>query len=490
MRRLKLHMSLQTKFMLSVIVLLSTLAASILFVIEKREVQAIFEEQEGIGIIMAKNIANLIYSPLMFYDEDGVEESIEAEIDEKLIYVVVFDQHRTPQGATRFIKDYEEIYNFSQLGEKVDENSFFSERKNLRIENSGQIQRILEIEVPIFYKDSKDRLGSVKIGLSLEEMRKEMQETRLMLLLIGCVGLLIGVAGAILLAQRITGPLKKLVEATVRISKGKLAQRIDITSRDEIGNLAKSFNKMSRQLLLTRKKMEEANIKLIQAEKLASIGRISAGIAHEIRNPLTSVKLNIQKLMQSENLNNVEKEHLDLSQEGIKHMEKSIKDLLDYTRASELNVDRFSVEQVLEESIKTLAGSLELKKVVLEKNYQNNLPQALVDGDKLRQVFLNVLRNAYEAVEEGGKISISLSLLNDRFGDKIKVEIVDDGGGIPEKDRDLIFELFYTTKTTGIGLGLAIARKIIEQHNGSIRLKENMTQGTSFEILIPVEGPR
>ncbi len=483
-------MSLQTKFMLSVIVLLSTLAASILFVIEKREVQAIFEEQEGIGIIMAKNIANLIYSPLMFYDEDGVEESIEAEIDEKLIYVVVFDQHRTPQGATRFIKDYEEIYNFSQLGEKVDENSFFSERKNLRIENSGQIQRILEIEVPIFYKDSKDRLGSVKIGLSLEEMRKEMQETRLMLLLIGCVGLLIGVAGAILLAQRITGPLKKLVEATVRISKGKLAQRIDITSRDEIGNLAKSFNKMSRQLLLTRKKMEEANIKLIQAEKLASIGRISAGIAHEIRNPLTSVKLNIQKLMQSENLNNVEKEHLDLSQEGIKHMEKSIKDLLDYTRASELNVDRFSVEQVLEESIKTLAGSLELKKIVLEKNYQNKLPQALVDGDKLRQVFLNVLRNAYEAVEEGGKISISLSLLNDRFGDKIKVEIVDDGGGIPEKDRDLIFELFYTTKTTGIGLGLAIARKIIEQHNGSIRLKENMTQGTSFEILIPVEGPR
>jgi len=490
MSKKKLHMSLQTKFMLSVIVLLSTLAASILFVIEKREVKAIFEEQEEIGIIMAKNIANLIYSPLMYYDEEGIEESIEAEIDEKLIYVVVFDRYRTPQGGTRFIQDYEETYNFSQLGENVDENSFFSERKNLRIENSGQILRILEIEVPIFYKDSKDRLGSLKIGLSLEETRKEMRQTRLMLLLIGGVGLLIGVVGAILLAQRITGPLKKLVEATVRISKGKLAQRIDITSQDEIGNLAKSFNKMSRQLLLTRKKMEEANIKLIQAEKLASIGRISAGIAHEIRNPLTSVKLNIQKLMQSENLNEIEKEHLDISQEGIKHMEKSIKDLLDFTRASELNVDRFSVEQVLEESIKTLAGSLELKKIVLEKNYQNNLPQALVDGDKLRQVFLNVLRNAYEAVEEGGKITISLSLLKDRLGDKIKVEIVDDGGGIPEKDRDIIFELFYTTKTTGIGLGLAIARKIIEQHNGSIRLEENLTQGTSFEILIPVEGPR
>jgi signal transduction histidine kinase len=194
--------------------------------------------------------------------------------------------------------------------------------------------------------------------------------------------------------------------------------------------------------------------------------------------------------MQSENLNDVEKEHLDISQEGIKHMEKSIKDLLDFTRASELNVDRFSVEQVLEESIKMLADSLELKRVNLVKNFQDELPQALVDGDKLRQVFLNILRNAHEAVEEGGQITISLSLLKEQSGKKIKVEIVDDGRGIPEEDREIIFELFYTTKATGVGLGLAIARKIIEQHNGSIRVSENETKGASFEILIPVEGPK
>jgi signal transduction histidine kinase len=476
--------------MLSVIALLCALAASILFVIEKREVKAIFEEQKSIGIVMAKNIANTIYSPLQYWDEEGIEESIEAEIDEKLKYVVVFDKYRTTVGATRFIKDYEEIYNFSRLGENVDENSFFSERKNLKIQDSGQILRILEIEVPIFVPDSPDRWGSIKIGLSLEETRKEMQETRLMLLLIGGVGLLIGVVGAILLAQRITGPLKKLVEATVRISKGKLAQRIDITSQDEIGNLAKSFNKMSRQLLLTRKKMEEANKRLLQAEKLASIGRISAGIAHEIRNPLTSVKLNIQKLTQSDNFSEIEKEHLDLSQEGIKHMEKSIKDLLDFTRASELNLARFSIEQILDESIKMLADSLDLKKIVLEKNYPDELPQVLVDGDKLRQVFLNVLRNAYEAVDEGGKISISVFLLKERPGKRIKVEISDNGSGIPEKDRDIIFEIFYTTKTTGIGLGLAIARKILEQHKGSIRVAENMNKETLFEILIPVGAPK
>jgi len=476
--------------MLYVIVLLCVLAALILFIIEKREIKAIFEEQENMGILTAKYIANLNSQPLIQWDEEGVEESIEEEIDEKLIYIAIYDKFRMPFAASRFIRDYEEIYSFSQLGRDVNENSVFSQRKRIVDKDTEQILRILEIEIPIFVKGSQDRWGSIKIGLSLEETRKEIQQTRLILILIGGGGLLIGVLGAIFLAKRITGPLTKLVEATVRISKGHFSQRINITGQDEIGNLARSFNKMSRQLLLTRKKMEAANKKLIQAEKLASIGRISAGIAHEIRNPLTSVKLNIQKLTQSDNLDEMEREHLSLSQEGIKHMEKSIKDLLDFTRASELNPALFSVSQILDESIKTLADSLELKKVALERDYQDGLPQVSVDGDKLRQVFLNVLRNAYEAVEEGGKINISLSLLKERSRKMIKVDISDDGCGIPERERELIFELFYTTKPAGIGLGLAIARKIIEQHRGFIRVKENETKGTSFEILIPVEGVR
>ena len=487
---MKLRMSLQTKFMLSVIALLCVLASLILFVIEKREVKAIYEEQTTLGIVIAKNIANMIYSQLFVWDEEGIEESIEAEVDEKLIYIVIYDRFRSPLTATRFIKDYDEIYSFSLLGQQVDKNSFFSERKRLEDQDSVQVLRILEVEVPIFVKGSPDRWGSIKIGLSLEETQKEMRETRLMLLLIGSVGLLIGILGALLLAKRITGPLKKLVEATVKISKGHFSQRINITSQDEIGNLARSFNKMSRQLLQARKKEEVANQKLIQAEKLASIGRISAGIAHEIRNPLTSVKLNIQKLVLSDNLDEVEKEHLNISQEGIKYMEKSIKDLLDFTRASELELARFSIEQILEESVKTLADSLALKKVTLKRNFQDELPQVLVDGDKLRQVFLNILRNAYEAVDEEGEITISLSLLKERSRKIIKVVISDNGCGIPDKERDVIFELFYTTKTTGIGLGLAIARKIIEQHNGSIQLSENAKKGTSFEILIPVEAPQ
>ncbi len=487
---MKIRMSLQTRFVVWVIVLLMVLLVSILSFIEQREVKAIFEEEKEKGVLIAKNIAYLNLPAFIQWDEEGVRENIEEQIDENLVYVVFYGRYNNLFVGTSFIENYKEIYLYSDLEEEVDEKSYIFERKKFVDEKSTQILRILEIEVPIFVRGSPKRWGSIKIGLSLEEMRAEILKTRLMLIFIGCGGLLIGAFGAVLLARRITGPLKKLVEGTVKISKEDFSQKIDITSQDEIGNLAQSFNDMSRKLLLARERMEAASNKLIQAEKLASIGRISAGIAHEIRNALTSVKLNIQKLVQSDRLDETEKEHLSISQEGIGQMEKFVRELLDFTRVSELNLDRFSLEQILDESIKTLADTLELKKVVLEKNYKEGLPQVLVDADKLKQVFLNILRNAYDAVEEKGKINISLSLLKERGGSKIRVFISDNGCGIPEENREIVFEPFYTKKSSGIGLGLPIARKIIEQHRGTIRVKENAAQGTSFEIIIPTEEER
>jgi signal transduction histidine kinase len=471
-------------------VLIMVLLVSILLVIEQREVKAIFEEQKEKGVLIAKNIAYLNLPAFIQWDDEGVRENIEEQIDENLVYVVFYGRYNNLFVGTSFIENYKEIYLYSDLEEEVDEKSYLFERKKFVDEKSTQILRILEIEVPIFVRGSPKRWGSIKIGLSLEEMRAEILKTRLMLIFIGCGGLLIGAFGAVLLARRITGPLKKLVEGTVKISKEDFSQKIDITSQDEIGNLAQSFNDMSRKLLLARERMETASNKLIQAEKLASIGRISAGIAHEIRNALTSVKLNIQKLVQSDRLDETEKEHLSISQEGIGQMEKFVKELLDFTRVSELNLARFSLGQILDESIKTLADTLELKKVVLEKSYEEGLPQVLVDADKLKQVFLNILRNAYEAVEEKGKINIFLSLLKEQEGSKIRVFISDNGSGIPEENRETVFEPFYTTKASGIGLGLPIARKIIEQHRGTIRVKKNAAQGTSFEILIPTEEER
>lgn len=482
---MQLRLSLRTRFLVSVIILLIFLVGLILLVIEKREVRAIFEEEKKKGILIAENIAQLNLQPFLHWDDVGVEKNIEEQIDQKLIYVVIYDRNNKPFAASNFIKDYEKISRSSNLRGEEGPGAYFFELRNLEDKKSRKTMRILELETPIFAKGSPKRWGSIKIGLSLKDMQAEIQKTRMMLVLIGFGGLLIGILGANLLARRITGPIKKLAEGTIQISRGDFSHKIDIDSQDEIGNLAQNFNEMSRKLQLSKERIEIAQRKLIQAEKLASIGRVSAGIAHEIRNPLTSVKLNIQKVLESEQLGDIEKDHLSISQEGIDQLEYFIKELLNFTRVSELNFDRFAIEQIIDVSVKMIADSLELKNVHLKKNFQGEIPEVYVDGDKLRQVFLNILRNACEAADEGGRIDVSLSLLKDGRGKRARIEISDDGCGIPEKDWENIFEPFYTTKASGIGLGLANARKIIEQHSGSIRVKKKEGKGACFEILIP-----
>ena len=228
--------------------------------------------------------------------------------------------------------------------------------------------------MPIFPRGSDVLWGSVKMGLSLEALDRQVSRTRLVLILIGAVGLLFGTLGATVLAGRITRPIKKLADGTVRIARGEFSHRIEIHSRDEIGRLARDFNDMSEKLRQTLEAIEVANRKLVQSEKLAQIGRMAATIAHEIRNPLTSVKLNIQKVRSSLHLDEIEQEHMSLSEEGIAQIERFIKELLNFTRVSDLQKARFGIEQVLDESVKLLRDVLAEKSIAVERRYAAGLP--------------------------------------------------------------------------------------------------------------------
>lgn len=482
---MSLKHTLYTRFLAWTMLLLVFLVGTILFVIQRKEVRTIFEEARNRGILTAQYIANMNLRALVLWDEETLRTNIEGQADDKLVYIVFYDRNGKPRAANRLVTAIDDITCCSGLVGEARPDSASIKTREILIRNRKL--NVLEIELPVFVTGSPTRWASIKIGQSLENMRADVRRTRRVFLLIGLAGLLVGLAGSSLLAKRITRPLKELVEGTVRISRGDFSHRIGLASADEIGDLARSFNEMTERLLEARERMEAANRKLVQAEKLASIGRLAATIAHEIRNPLTSVKLNIQRIAESEHLDEIEQEHLAICQEGVGQIEKFIKELLEFTRVPPLARERFPIEQVLEESLKMLKDAFRQKRVTVERSYAQGLPPANVDGDKMRQVFLNLLRNAFEAVEEGGRISVALGSAAGPGGGAFVIRVSDNGCGIPEKDWENIFEPFFTTKSMGFGLGLANARKIIEQHGGSVKVARKRGKGSAFVVTLPRE---
>jgi signal transduction histidine kinase len=479
----KLKISIYTRLVFWIALLVCLLFGSVLFVIQIREAKILRDETEARAFLQARSMADANLRSLSLNDSRAIQKYVDDHSIGDLTYIVVYDGKGKPVAWNKLIQPHGEIVSTSLLEDMTPEESAL-EMRSLVIHD--QPVRVLEVEVSAYLR-AAGRWGSVKIGLSLEPMYARLREIQKVLLLIGIGGFLIGIAGAAILARRITRPLHRLVEGTVRIANGDFSQAIVDTSRDEVGDLARSFNEMTAQLVQARERMEDANRRLVQHEKLASIGRMAATIAHEIRNPLTSVKLNIQKMAEEEHFAETVKAHLGLSLEGIDQIERFIKELLNFTRVQELVLEHWPVEQIVDESLKMINDTLAQKKIVVEKAFGGDLPPVLADADKMRQVFLNILRNAHEALEAGGKISIACDTVAEGARTMVRVRIADNGPGIAEKDRPNIFEPFYTTKPSGFGLGLANARKIVEQHNGTIGVGKKRGRGSVFVILIPAE---
>ena len=481
---MKLKISIYTRLVFWITLLVFLLFGAVLFVIQIREAGILQAETETRALLQARYMADANLQNLLLGDVQAVRKYVDDHITGDLVYMVVYDRGAQPVAWNTDIRSHGELVSTSLLADDMAADESASEIKRLVLRDAPV--RVLEVEV-FSHAPAAGRWGSVKIGLSLEPMYDRLREIQRVLLLIGVGGFLFGIAGAAFLARRITRPLHRLVDGTVRIAHGDFSSAIVDTSRDEVGDLARSFNEMASQLLQTRRRMEEANRRLVQHEKLASIGRMAATIAHEIRNPLTSVKLNIQKVAEEEGFAETVKAHLGLSLEGIDQIERFIKELLNFTRVAELILERWPVDQIVEESLKMVRETLAEKKIEVEIACADGLPPILADADKLRQVFLNVLRNAHEALGSGGKIGIACDTVVERGRIMVRVRISDNGPGIAEKVRPNIFEPFYTTKPSGFGLGLANARKIVEQHRGTIGVGKKRGKGCVFVILIPAE---
>jgi Amt family ammonium transporter len=237
-------------------------------------------------------------------------------------------------------------------------------------------------------------------------------------------------------------------------------------------------------------RLEETQRQLLQSEKLAALGKLSAGIAHEIRNPLTSIKILIHSLVDERATDVSREKDLSVIEAEIERVNKIIKQFLDFARPRPPSLESMDVRAVLEETLSLLRYEMESQGISLEKNFTPDLPFVPMDREQMKQVFLNLMLNAIQAMERGGRLKILTSWRHPPSGDggrsEVEIMIRDTGLGMSEDIQSKVFEPFFSTKEEGIGLGLPIAQRIVEEHRGKIQLESKVGEGTTVTITLPV----
>ena len=280
------------------------------------------------------------------------------------------------------------------------------------------------------------------------------------------------------IGKNLTNPIKILVDSTTRVATGDLDEACEITTHDEIGDLAAAFNQMTWDL-------KQSRDQLIQAERLATAGKMSASFAHEIRNPLSSMRMLAQMLMQKPEMSQEQhQQSLRYILEEIERIDTIVKGLMDFARPSSLDLKQQPIAPVLQSVLDLMEANLAHHKIQLVLDLLPATPEIQFDSDKLKQAFMNVVLNAMEAMPQGGVLKVS-TLMED---DSICIKVVDTGVGIAAEDLEHLFEPFFTRKTRGTGLGLANVKRILEEHGGSVEIESVPGEGTTVWMRLPMKA--
>ena len=318
----------------------------------------------------------------------------------------------------------------------------------------------------------------------------EQLKMRIIVLIFVCTTVVIAIG--ISLTNRITQPILQLAEGAKAIGSGNLDHRISITSKNEVGALAKEFNQMATKLKESysnlEQKVEERTAQLLRAERLAAVGELAAEVAHEINNPLGGLR-NFASMLENEPENTQQtKKYAALILEGLKRVEIIVKRLLTFSRPYSLQMSDKNINYIINNSIKFIEYRIEPCHITIKKDLNETIPYVYIDADNISQVLINIMVNALESMPDGGTLTIKTDTCKEH-DNCVTVCIADTGCGIREELKDKIFEPFFTTKNKegekGLGMGLAISKRIIEDHHGKINVESNIGKGTTFRICLP-----
>jgi signal transduction histidine kinase len=282
------------------------------------------------------------------------------------------------------------------------------------------------------------------------------------------------------LVRQILEPIRRLARETDRgARKAEYGDEV-ATLEDRVHGLMEDMDHTQTELLRSREV-------LVQAEKLALVGKLAAGVAHSIRNPLTSVKMRLFSLGRTLELSRDQSEDFEVISEEIGNIDNIVRNFLEFSRRPKLKIQRISPSDVAEMALQLLKHRLEAYNARVEVKREDLLPEVEIDPEQIKEVLVNLIINACEAMgHRGGRIVIEeAEVSSDEVGDAVEIRVNDEGPGVPESVCNFVFEPFYSTKEEGTGLGLAIARRIVTEHGGRLSLHQEEGRGACFTVILP-----
>lgn len=478
-----MRLGLRTKFFLysNTLIVVTMGVVAVLGVTYERN-----SRYEGI-VNRARSLTEMLAIPitdaLMYEDLGVVSESglIENTIDEVvrqnrdlIRYVVVAE----PSGLVNHSNRWE------LLGKKfpraLDSEAVGAETTT-EILRSEDGERILEVRMPL--NISTKTWGSLAAGFSLRRVEQTMAAIGKQ---VGAIALILMLANSVLTAlyvETLIRPILALNDRMKRAGRGDLSVRSDDRRGDEVGELAGAFNRMMDELEEAQKKGAMRQIQLAHTEKMAAVGTLAAGVAHEVNNPLAGILACIENLEATRDDPEMAQRYMGLIRDGLLRIERTIQNLLDFSRAREMTLEMTSINHNVRHVLEMT--SFQIKRQGVETKLALSTEDLIVPADhfQMEQLFLNLILNAVQAMPDGGILQISTGV-EDGF---LVAEVADNGKGIPPEIRKRIFDPFFTTREVGegTGLGLTVSDTIVRAHGGSIEVESEENHGTVFRIRLP-----
>ena len=346
----------------------------------------------------------------------------------------------------------------------------------IREDRSGE--RLLEVRSSL--EGATAFLGTLAVGFSLEPIERSVEAVARYAALVGLVLMLFNSALTALYVETLIRPILTLNETMKRAGRGDLSVRAEAHSGDEVGELSEAFNRMMDELEAASEREKVQRVQLAHTEKMAAVGTLAAGVAHEVNNPLAGITACLENLRAHPDDDDMRRRYLELIGDGLKRIERTVTNLLDFSRQREIRPEPTSLNHNLRHVVELVGYQLRRGNVEVVFDLDSDHAVVMADHFQMEQLFLNLVLNAIDAMPEGGTLTLRTRVRN---GEAV-VEVADTGTGVAEDIRDRIFDPFFTTREVGegTGLGLAVSDSIVRAHGGSIEIDSKPGSGATFRV--------